>query len=131
MFDGEEEVDGVQVGHYSDFNTLRDYIVGELERGQAGTRFPTFVMHADCDGEWSTSDCGKLRIELAEIVSAMKLRPPVSMTSDWQKQVAKFAGLVPQSAFESFIDVNAEFVLERIQCLVDTALERHLPVLFQ
>jgi len=39
IFDGDEEVDGVEVGAYADYNALRDYVVRELETGRAGSRF--------------------------------------------------------------------------------------------
>jgi hypothetical protein len=35
------------------------------------------------------------------------------------------------TAYESFIDVDGEFVLERIQHLADVAFERQLPISFQ
>lgn len=131
IFDGEEEVDGVELGAYADYNALRDYIVRELEAGQAGSRFPTLVLHSDCDGEWSLADCEKLQRELAEIVMAPTNRPAVKFVSDWQKAVAKSVGLDPQNAFESFIDVDGEFLLERLQGLASSALKRRLPILFQ
>ncbi len=131
VFDGEEEVDGVEVGHYADFNNVRGYIVQELESGQAGSRYPTFIMHADSDGEWDVSECKKLKIELESIMTAMKGGPPLEFISDWQKHVATKMGVVPRNAFESFIDVDGEFVLERIDGLVDVALQHGLPILFQ
>lgn len=76
MFDEDEEVDGVEVGHYSDFAALRDYVTRELEGGRAGTRFPTLVIHSDCDGEWSPTDCGKLIGELAELAVEMRQKAP-------------------------------------------------------
>jgi hypothetical protein len=51
--------------------------------------------------------------------------------SDWQRAVAKSIGLVPQNAFESFIDVDGEFLIGRLQSLVDGARKRGLPILFQ
>jgi len=84
IFDGDEDVDGVDVGAYADHNALRDYIVCELEAGEAESRFPTFIA--------------------------------------WQETVAKSIGLDPQNAFESFIDVDGEFLLERLQSLVKNAL---------
>ncbi len=131
IFDGDEEIDGVEVGAYADYNALRDYTVRELEAGRAGSRFPTFVLHSDCDGEWSLADCERLQGELAEIVTVLKERPAIKFVSDWQKVAAKSIGLDPQNAFESFIDVDGELLLERLQRLVDTALERRLPILFQ
>jgi hypothetical protein len=131
IFDGDEDVDGVEVGSYGDYNALRDYVVRELEAGRAGSRFPTFVMHSDCDGEWSLGQCQRLQGELAEIAAALKQRPMVPFNSDWQKVVAKSIGLNPQSAFESFIDVDGEFLLERLENLVKNAMRRRLPILFQ
>jgi Immunity protein 70 len=131
VFDGDEEVDGVEVGPYADFGNLRDYVVRNLEDGRAGARFPIFIIHSDCDGEWSVSDCTKLRAELAEIIAAMKAQPPLPLSSKWQKDVARSIGLTPKTAYESFIDVDGEFVLERILHLATVALERQLPILFQ
>jgi Immunity protein 70 len=131
IFDGKDEIDGVAVGPYSDFGGLRDYVIRELEKGRAGSRFPTFILHSDCDGEWSVKECASLRTELAQIRLAMQARPPVPFVSDWQRNVAQSFGLSPKNAFESFVDVNADFVLERIQELVDIALERQLPISFQ
>lgn len=131
IFDGEEDVDGVEVGAYADYNALRDCVVRELEAGRAGSRFPTFVLHSDCDGEWPVAECQKLQDELAEIAAALKQRLAVAFSSDWQKVVAKSVGLNPQNAFESFIDVDGEFLLERLQNLAENALARRLPIVFQ
>jgi hypothetical protein len=131
IFDGDEDVDGVEVGSYADYSALRDYLIRELELGKAGARFPTFVLHSDCDGEWSVTDCQKLQIELDEIALALKARPAIAFSSDWQKAVAKSIGLKPLNAFESFIDVDGEFLLERLQNLVKEAQSRRLPILFQ
>jgi hypothetical protein len=131
IFDEDEEVDGVEVGLYSDFNALRDCVARELEGGNRGARFPTLMLHSDCDGEWSVADCDKLVPELRDIIREMQTRPPVEFASDWQKHVARSVGLAPRSAFEAFIDVDGEFVLERMLHLALVALERGLPVLFQ
>ena len=131
VFDAEEEIDGVEVGHYADFNALREYISRELEGGRAGKRFPTLMIHSDCDGEWSPVECAKLITELTALASEMNQKPPVPFTSEWQKFVAKANGIMPKSAFESFIDVDGEFVLDRMLGLARLAVERNLPVLFQ
>jgi hypothetical protein len=132
VFNGDDELNGVEVGAYADFNELRDYIIRTLENNVAGSRFPLLNLHSDSDGEWSVSDCAKLSQELAEIESEMRLKPPVPYVSDWQKAVARAKGLAPSNnAFESFIDVDGEFVLERIGNLVNVALEHQLPIMFQ
>ena len=131
VFDGEEEINGVEVGAYADYGALVHYIVRELELGKAGARFPTFILHSDCEGEWSVADCQKLQVELNEIAGALKTRPPIAFSSDWQKAVAKSIGLKPMNAFESFIDVDGEALIERLQNLAKDALARRLPILFQ
>jgi hypothetical protein len=131
VFDDNADIAGVDVGGYADFGALRDYIVSELEGGKRGSRFPTFILHSDSDGEWSVTDCETLRRELAEIGSSLRALPPKDFDSEWQRSVAKSIGLKAKSAFESFIDVDGEFLLERLQALIETALSRRLPILFQ
>jgi len=131
IFDGEEDINGVEVGSYNDYGMLLDYVIRDLELGKAGTRFPTFILRSDSDGEWSVADCQKLQVELGEVAVDLKARPAIAFSSDWQKVVAKSIGLKPQNAFESFIDVDGEFLLERLQNLVKDALARQLPILFQ
>ena len=98
VFDGDDEIDGVEVGPYADFGELRDYVVRELEGGQAGAKFPTFILHSDCDGEWSVNDAIKLLPEMEEIVSSMKARKPVPFVSEWQSEAARNIGLTPKTA---------------------------------
>ena len=131
VFDIDDEVDGVEVGPYADFNALRSHITQVLEGGRPGAKFPTLIIHSDSDGEWSVAECTKLRAELSEVIAAMKVGSPMPFVSDWQRAVAKSVGLVPKNALESFIDVDGEAVLERILHLVEVALERKLPILFQ
>lgn len=129
--DDEQDVEGVEVGSYADFNSLRDHVTRELENGKAGSKFPVLIQHSDCDGEWSPSECEKLLDELEQISNALKARPPISWNSDWQKAVANSIGLVPSNAFESYIDVDGEFLLDRLQHLARTAIKRNLPISFQ
>ncbi|KAE8762008.1 hypothetical protein FSO04_01255 [Paraburkholderia madseniana] len=131
IFDGQEEVEGVEIGTYADFNGLREYLVTELEGGRAGCRFPTFILHSDSDGEWGDLACIDLRNELNEIISEMKTRAPTPFISEWQNKVARSVGLVPKNALESFIDVDGELLLERIDDLAAIAIARRLSILFQ
>lgn len=131
VFDDDEEIDGVEVGHYADFNGLRAYVTRELEGGKQGAGFPSFILHSDSDGEWEVRELESLRKELEEIIERMKARPPVPFISEWQRAAARSSGVVPVNAYESFVDVDSEFVLGRIHQLVCLAEERGLPVLFQ
>ena len=130
VFAGNREVDGIDAGSYADFNAWRAAIVRELG-ASAHDRFPTVLTHADCDGEWSPRDCARLAGELAAIAAGLKARPPVGFPTAWQRAVARPAGLEPRNAFECFIDVDGEFLVDRLQCLAAIAVEQRLPILFQ
>ena len=124
VFAGEQEMEGVEVGPYSEYNALRRYIVRELEGGAAGSRFPSFVLHSDCDGEWPVEVCRRLHSELAEISGAMRSLPPVE-----SGEVAP--GAHPANDFESFVDVDGRFLIDRLIDLVEVALQKGRPILFQ
>jgi hypothetical protein len=131
LFENAREMDGVEVGPYADFNALRGYVAGQLEGGAPGSRFPVFMLHSDCDGEWSVDACVLLRSELDAITAETRARAAVAYPSEWQRSVADSLGLRAASAFESFLDVEGQPVLERIRTLVETALAARLPILFQ
>ena len=131
VFVGEEEADGVEVGGYGDFHALRHAVARDLEGGALGSRFPTLMLHSDCAGEWSVADCAKLRFELAILAAELKSRLPLPFPPGWPAAVAAARGLSPGHAGESFLDVDGEFLLERLRGLVETALGHGCPILFQ
>lgn len=131
VFEDDEELDGVEVGLYADFGVLRDYVTRELEAGKVGSRFPTFIVHSDSDGEWSATECERLRDELVVIAMELKTRPVVDFNSEWQRDVAKSIGHKPRNALESFIDVDGKLLIERLRDLADFACRRQVPILFQ
>lgn len=131
VFDGDHEVAGLEVGSYADFNALREAIARALEGGSAGARFPHLMLHSDCEGEWAVDACAHLRVELAAIAAELGVLPPLPFFGDWQKSVAEARTLKPGNASESFIDVDGEGVISRLQGLVETALAQGQPILFQ
>src|ERR1700722_8255235 len=100
VFDEDDELEGVDVGAYSDFSDLRKTITKVLEHGKIGSRFPTLMLHADCDGEWSIEDCQSLESELETISAELKKHPSKGFFSGWQKNVAKQHGLCPESLYD-------------------------------
>src|SRR5262249_45103287 len=98
VFDEDDEVDGIDIGSYADFNALRNYVVRTFELEGAGERFPTLILHSDCDGIWSVEDCKLLQDELMIIKENLKRLPPIQFNSDWQATVAKSIGLKPSNA---------------------------------
>jgi len=131
IFDGDEEVDGVEVGPYGDFNTLRECIVRELEGGNAGSKFPTLILHPDSDGQWSPSEARELESELVSIGDEFLRRPPIPISSDWQKETVKTFGLRINTLYDCFFDIDGEPLLERLINLAKLSQRRNLPILFQ
>lgn len=130
IFDGEDELEGVEVGHYSDFGDFRDAVVQRLECGVAGTRFPTLILHSDCDGEWTPHECALLQAELIIIRAELEKLPPIPLKG-WQKNVAKTFGIEPSNLGDCFIDVDGEPLLERLIGLAQMSRNKSLPILFQ
>jgi len=132
VFDNdEEEVDGIEIGYYADFNYFRDTIVDKLENGNPGSCFPTLILHSDCDGEWSPTDAGKLEEEIKCISDQFKNMPPIVLNSEWKKKVAYDFGINPQNLYDCFFDIDGEPLLERLLRLVRISQERGVPILFQ
>jgi hypothetical protein len=131
VFDEENELDGVDVGSYADFNNFRGYVVKSLEGGNVGSRFPILNGHSDCDGEWSPRECVGLEEELNAIATSFKEIAPVDFTSEWQKRVVKLLGLQPRNLYECFIDVDGELLIDRLQALCRLAHQNNQPILFQ
>jgi hypothetical protein len=95
-----------------------------LEGGVAGSVFPTLILHSDCDGEWSADDCVRLRAELGALHARMAELPALAPAGG-------SPGAQPQSALDGFLDVDGQVLIERLQALVEVAIQRGRPVLFQ
>src|SRR5882757_2341323 len=106
VFDGDEELDGVEVGPYADFGAFRDCVVREFEGDKAGSKFPTLILHSDSDGQWSPSEARELERELVILGDEFRRRPPIPISSDWQKQVVKTFGLRINTLYDCFFDVD-------------------------
>jgi immunity protein 70 of polymorphic toxin system len=110
VFDGDEEIEGVEVGSYSDFAAFRAAIAEQLEGGTIGSRFPTLMLHSDSDGTWSPEEAARLQIELKQIGYEFRERPPAELKG-WQAGVAASLGIAPKNLHESFFDVDGEPLL--------------------
>ncbi len=131
IFDEDEELDGVDVGAYSDFGDFQDTVANMLEGREAGSRFPVLMLRSGNDSEWSVDECRKLETEFGIISAEMKQRPPKEFFAEWQKNKAKQCGLHPMNLYDCFIDVDGEPLLERLIGLAQLAQRRQLPILFQ
>jgi hypothetical protein len=131
VFDGDDEVDGLEVGSYADYGNLVKHVVEKLEGGVGGSRFPVFVLHSDCDGSWTPEECAVLEKEICIIVAEFKQHEAIPFSSDWQFKIAKQMGHCPQNLYESFIDVDGELLLDRLLELARVAQHRDEPIVFQ
>jgi hypothetical protein len=127
----DDELEGVEVGSYDDFHDFRTTVAGRLEGGRWGSRFPTLMLHSDCDGDWAVPELPALDRELRTIEAELASLPPRSPSEGWQKAVYRAVGLAPQSLADCFIDVDGERLLGRLHGLVQIALERTRPISFQ
>src|SRR5450432_4012018 len=131
VFEGEKEVDGVEVGSYSDFDLFRDAVIATLEKGSAGSVCPTLINHSDCDGEWSASEAANLVSELNLIEKALKDLPPAEFNSPWKAEVAKTFGIKPDNLLQCFFDVDGEPLIDRLRELARLSQRLNSPILFQ
>jgi len=131
VFDGEDEIEGVEVGSYADFNFLRDAVVAAAEDGKRGSRCPTLLNHHDSDGEWSHEEAAHLLREFDLIEAALREKPPVDYNSPWKKKVATKLGLSPKNFLECFFDVDGEPLLDRLRSLAEKSIQKEVPIIFQ
>jgi hypothetical protein len=102
VFDGEREVDGVEVGPYAAFNAFREAVAA------AGASCPVLLGHSDCDGAWDLPECAALLAELDAAAEALRSLPP-----------------------GAFTDVEGAPLAGRLRELAGTALATGRPILFQ
>ena len=126
----EEELEGVEVGGYDDFATFRMAILKQLEGGVRGSRFPTLMLHSDCEGSWSPEECSRLERELKSIRDEFASLKPLPLTG-WQAEVAREFSLRPKSLGECFFDVDGEPLLDRLIQLANCAQQFGQNILFQ
>jgi hypothetical protein len=131
VFDADEELEGVEVGSYGDYSIFTDCVTRELEGGKDGSRFPTLILHSDCDGEWSPRQAAALLKELTRIRDEFRRRPAVLIPADWQMWVVEEQGLRLDCLYDCFFDVDGCPLLERMIGLARLSVQRRLPILFQ
>jgi hypothetical protein len=131
IFDGDEEVDGIDVGMYEDWSVFIKAIVGHLEGGQRGSRFPLLTLHSDCDGQWSPSECVDLERAIDEIARGFGHLPAEPPADGWKVDVTKLFGLHFKTLGDCFFDVDGESLIDRLRDLAKLALKINRPIMFQ
>ena len=77
-------------------------MVSQREGGSFGAKYPTLILHSDCDGEWTPQQCAELEKELRAIGAAFQGLPPSGLELGWQKEAAEVFGLRPANLYEFF-----------------------------
>lgn len=131
VFDGDDELDGVEVGRYSDFGDFRDAVLNVVEHGKCGAVCPILMLHSDCDGEWAPAEAAALIVELDLIARKFAVSPAQPLPEGWKSDVAKQLGVRPSNLAECFFDVDGEPLLERLSGLAKLSVVRQLPIKFQ
>jgi hypothetical protein len=126
-----DELEGVEVGSYEDFNFFRDAVTATIEQGNVGTMCPVLNNHSDSDGEWTSLEAPRLLAELDKVAEAMLQYPPVEFNSSWKKQTAQIFGLKPQTLLDCFFDIDGEPLVDRIRQLARVSISSGQPILFQ
>jgi hypothetical protein len=129
--DGDDELDGVDVGAYADFGRFRDVVAQHLEPDGRGSRFPVLMGHPDSDGEWTPQESAVLAAELAAIGQELGQLPPTGFPDGWQAETAAHFGVEPRTLRECFIDVDGEPLLDRLADLANLSARERQPISFQ
>lgn len=130
IFDDDEELDGVEVGSYADFDKLRSAVAKHVEGGMSGSLCPTLMLHSDSDGQWTPAESALLRHELVLIRNKFMLLP-IEQLEGWKREVARAFALRPVSLYSCFFDVDGEPLLDRMIGLAELSVAKQLPILFQ
>jgi hypothetical protein len=126
-----DELEGVEVGSYEDFNFFRDAVIATVEKGSAGSVCPVLNNHSDSDGEWTSLDAHNLIAELDKAAEVMSQYPPAEFNSEWKKQTARLFGLNPQTLLDCFFDIDGEPLVDRVRQLAQVSISSGQPILFQ
>ncbi|CAN7307250.1 Imm70 family immunity protein [Knoellia sp. LjRoot47] len=130
--DVDVELDGINVGSYGDFMTLREAVCRTLEDGEWGSRFPTLMTVPDNGPVWDTETLPLLGQEVDVIRHGLAQAEAVAFElGSWQADVARRQGVAPATLADCFIDVDGEPLLERLADLVATAESHQRPIEFQ
>src|SRR5262245_41904554 len=116
---------------YEDWSVFIKAIVGHLEGGQRGSRFPLLTLHSDCDGEWSPSECVALEKAIDEIARGFGDLPAEPPADGWKADVTKLFGLRFRTLRDCFFDVDGESLIDRLRELAKLAQRINRPIMFQ
>ena len=129
VFQDDEELEGVEVGSYDDFEAFRDS-ARALDR-RIFRRFGTLRTNITPTTSWSPKAAARLARELTVLEEALRRLPPRPFPEgSWQAEVARERGLVPRSLDQCYFDVDGEPLVGRLLALCRRSVEARQPILF-
>lgn len=126
-----EEIEGVDIGSYEDFNVFREAVAATVENGEIGAVCSVLNTHSDCDGEWTPADAKGLIAELDRIQEDLRQHPPIQLNSEWKRVVCQAEGLKRSTLLDCFFDVDGEPLVDRLRDLAQASIASNQPILFQ
>ena len=130
VFRGDDELAGVDVGSYEDFERFRD-AARALDR-RVFRRFGILRANVKPNTSWSRREAERLADELEVFGIELKKLPPHAFApGSWQEAVAQELGLTPASLYDCFFDVDGEPLVDRLRALCRVAVEARERILFQ
>jgi len=128
IFDDDgDDVEGFQVGHYSDFGAFRDMIVAKIPN--AVTQYPLLMQHSDCDGEWALEDLPPLKQELQTIGETFRTLPAMPIVGAFEHVAHCREGT--STLYDCFHNVDEENLFVALMHLCDAGIEMSKPISFQ
>lgn len=125
VFNGEDEVTGWVLGHYSDFGTFRDVISETV----GGKRFPVLMTHSDCDGAWQTQELLQLQLELTSIAEEFRKLPARDLARAFEHTTQWRRGA--RNLYECFHNVDGENLFDALIELANEGIRVNQPIVFQ
>ena len=130
VFCGDDELAGIDVGSYEDFERFRE-VARKLDR-RVFRRFGTLRANVKPNTSWSRKEAERLAKELEVLGAELRDLPPQPFKpGTWQEEVAKERGRPPASLYDCFFDVDGEPLVERLIALCRVAVGAREPILFQ
>jgi hypothetical protein len=130
VFRGEEELDGVEVGAYDDWERFRDE--ARALDGRLFRRFGTLRLAVSETSAWSARQAARLDRELEALAAQLRARPPRPLRpGSWQEEVARARGLSPATLLDCYFDVTGAPLVARLRELCRLAVAEGQPILFQ
>ena len=130
VFRDDEELLGVDVGSYDDFERFRN-AARALDR-RIFRRYGALRVNMSPTTHWTPREAARLAGELVHLREALRQAPARPFPpGSWQAARAAELGLAPASLAECFFDFDGVPLFDQLLALCRVAVEAREPILFQ